>query len=102
MIPYATHASLLLSIFLCVLPFPLLALDVDAALESVDAGRTESYVDSWISVWWMLIFFATQVMAWVVLPILQEYDGAGQFTPGARFKHAIKENVRMYIVLGIV
>jgi hypothetical protein len=75
---------------------------VDAALESVEDGRSESYVDSWISVWWMLIFFATQLTAWVILPIAQEYDGAGQFTPGARLKHAIKENVRMYIVLGIV
>ena len=102
MIPNGTLAALLISIFLCIMPFPLLVIDVDAALNSLDVGRTESYADSWIKVWWTVIFLATQVFAWIILPIAQEYDGAGQFTPGARFKHAVKENVKLYIILGIV
>jgi hypothetical protein len=101
-IPWGTHVSLVISIFLCVLPFPLLVIDVDAALDSLDQGQPVSVADSWIADWWMGIFFMTQIMAWVVLPIAQEYDGAGAFEPWARFTHAVKENVKMYIILGIV
>jgi hypothetical protein len=101
-IAWGTHVSLVFSIFICILPFPLLVIDVDAALSSLSEGASVSVADSWIAVWWMLIFFSTQIMAWGVLPIAQEYDGAGQFTPGARFKHAVKENIKMYIILGII
>lgn len=94
-IPLFTHCSILLSILVCILPFPLLVLDVDAALSS--NGGLE-----WMKDLWLFIMATTQVMAWVVLPICQEYDSAGEFTSNRAIKRSIKENVKMYVILGVV
>jgi hypothetical protein len=94
-IPAATHASIIISIFVCILPFPLLVLDVDAAL--AQNGGLE-----WMKDLWLFIMLTTQIMAWIVLPICQEYDSAGEFTTKRALKRSIQENVKMYVILGVV
>ena len=105
-IAHATHAFLVIALFLCTIPFPLLVLDVNAALSAPDPTDPTEHpvnpVSSWARGWWLAIFFLTQVWAWVLLPIAQEYDQAGEFDPVGRIKTAIKNNVKMYIALGVV
>lgn len=96
-IPLVTHCFIVLSVFICILPFPLLILDVDNALTAVDASQ-----EGWFRPMWYTIMGFTQVMAWILLPVAQEYDNCGEFTPGRRLSRAIKENVKMYIIMGVV
>lgn len=102
-IPWITHALLVFSIFTCIAPFPLLVLDVDAAL-SVDSGShvTKSVFHTTALPTWFFLFIASQVMAWIALPIAQAYDCGGEFNAWERFKGAVKVNVKMYIVLGVL
>ena len=90
-----THVMIVISIFVCLLPFPLLVLDLDAAL-------TQNGGLNWMKDLWLFIMLTTQVMAWAVLPICQEYDSAGEFTPERAFKRSVKENLKMYVILGVV
>ena len=78
-------------------------LDISAALEHQRAGSNfQDLGYGFFGHCWLAIFIVTQIMAWIVLPIEQEYDNAGEFTVGARIKHSVKENVKMYVILGIV
>lgn len=125
-VPTLTRLQVLFGVFICLLPFPLLALDVDAALAAKDAmaagatvptatvtstasdgstlqaGVPVSSADGWINAWWMTMFFGTQILGWITLPIAQSFDESGEFTPKAKFKWAIKENIRLYIILAVV
>ena len=100
--PIITHTFIIASNFVCIMPFPLLVLDVDAGQSALVAGMKENPESRWIAPWWLAIFVITQLMAWIILPILQEIDTAGEFTVGGKFVRALKENVKMYIVMGIV
>ena len=103
-IPMATHGFLVASLFVCIVPFPLLVLDVHSGrhyvAEGLDVRQKPSF--EFFHSWWLLVFFATQVLAWIILPIAQEYDVSGAFTPMDRLRESIKSNVKMYIVLGVV
>jgi hypothetical protein len=100
-IPAVTHAFVAFGTFICFMPFPLLALDIDAALSARDIGQKSS-ADSWVHGWWMTMFFATNILGWVVLPILQSFDESGEFTTKKKLIWSFRENVRLYIILGIV
>lgn len=108
-IPVLTHIFIVASNFVCLLPFPILVLDVDAALTSssvvttnTDGTVTAQDTEPWFRDLWYSIMGITQVMAWVLLPIAQEYDCSGEFQWKRRLRRAIKENVKMYIIMGIV
>ena len=99
--PAFTTFCIFMSVFVCILPFPLLVLDVDAAHEAVEAGLTENK-ESWFKDVWWTIMVVTQGMAWAFLPIAQEYDRAGDFTVKGRLSRSVKENVKMYIIMGVI
>jgi hypothetical protein len=52
-----------------------------------------------------VIYWLIYVLSWVVIPVAQEYEKAGDFTPKARFKRAIRTNLYIYLiflVLGVI
>ena len=100
LIPVATHLLLIFSIFTCIMPFPLLVLDVDAALSAPDGAPASAFDETARSLW-LFLFLASQVMAWLALPIAQSYDTSGQFTVADRLKASVRENVKMYLILGV-
>ena len=52
---------------------------------------------------WEFVYWTTFIMAWVVDPLLQSFHNDGAFDSKTRFKNAVKENVRFYvIVVGII
>jgi hypothetical protein len=149
-IPCLTHFFVLSALFVCILPFPLLVLDVTSGLHfsaeleararatPTPAGSSsfqwgsadyatgsgsstnaptgsdsllsdsDTYLKtmkpeySFLKSWWLVVFLGTQLLAWIILPIAQEYDSSGAFTAGARLKYSLKSNVKLYIILGIV
>jgi hypothetical protein len=42
------------------------------------------------------------ILSWVVIPIAQEYEGAGDFSSNMRLKRAIKNNLKFYLIFGVV
>lgn len=100
LIPLVTHALLVFSIFTCLAPFPLLVLDVDAALNTPH-GESISVFHDTAKPWWLFLFLASQVMAWIALPIAQAYDVSGEFEVVDRLKDAVRSNVKMYIFMGV-
>jgi hypothetical protein len=97
-IPTVTHVFIVTSNFVCLLPFPLLILDVDSAI----SGATPSESKALFTPFWYAIMGITQVMAWVLLPIAQEYDQCGEFEIKRRLQRAIRENVKLYAIMGVV
>jgi hypothetical protein len=49
-----------------------------------------------------VIYWAIYVLSWVIIPVAQEYERAGDFTPKARLKRAIRTNVIMYLIFLVV
>jgi hypothetical protein len=83
------------SFWICICPPALLLVDVDAA-------STKTNIEVWMGAMWMFIFWATQVLSWVILPIIQEYVGSGEFTPWRKFFHSLSLNTRLYLILGVI
>jgi hypothetical protein len=97
-IPPVTHFFIVTSNFICLLPFPLLVLDIDSAISGANVEESKAL----FTPMWYTIMGVTQVMAWVLLPIAQAYDQAGAFEWKRRLKSAIRENVKLYAIMGIV
>lgn len=51
---------------------------------------------------WRLIYWLSFVLAWVVCPIAQEYHVAGHFTFTKKLFDAIKANLKIYIIIGVI
>lgn len=97
-IPTLTHVFIVASNFVCLLPFPLLVLDVDSAISGANPVDSKAL----FTPMWYTIMGVTQIMAWVLLPIAQEYDNCGEFEVKRRFKRAIRENLKLYAIMGCV
>eukprot|EP00760_Papus_ankaliazontas_P012943 PhM_4_TR15620/c1_g1_i1/m.66302 len=87
-------AVILLSIWICISPPAILLIDIDATTKGVSLP--------WMSSLWMSVFWITQVLSWVVLPLIQEYVASGEFTPKRKLLHSLKLNTRLYLVLGSI
>eukprot|EP00730_Choanoeca_flexa_P002865 TRINITY_DN11211_c0_g1_i6.p1 TRINITY_DN11211_c0_g1~~TRINITY_DN11211_c0_g1_i6.p1 ORF type:complete len:721 (+),score=166.73 TRINITY_DN11211_c0_g1_i6:90-2252(+) len=55
-----------------------------------------------LPVFWRFVYWSSQALAWLVLPILQSYLLAGDFTPWQKFKTSVRSNAVAYISLGII
>eukprot|EP00759_Apiculatamorpha_spiralis_P025275 PhF_6_TR28303/c0_g1_i1/m.41918 len=82
------------SIWVCLVPPAFLLIDVDAAVHGVPI--------LWMKALWMSVFWATQVLAWIVLPVIQEYVGSGEFTPWRKVFDSLSINTKTYIAMGVV
>ena len=61
---------------------------------SVDDDRATSYNGA-ILMAWRFVYWSTFVLTWFVLPVLQEYWYAGDFSPRARLRSAVMANVKV-------
>ena len=51
---------------------------------------------------WYAIYWITFLSTWIVLPVVQEFVYAGDFTFWAKLKYAIRENLRLYLYAAIL
>lgn len=93
----------LIALYMCIVPFPLLVVDVDAALSV--RGNPDGPQQRWMRPIWISIFAVTYFSAWVSLPIAQMYTEVGPFKWQGAVLASIKLNLRLYlviIVLGVI
>jgi len=57
---------------------------------------------SLIVIAWRIVYWATFILAWIACPVAQEYHAAGSFTFRAKLWEAIKNNLKIYLIIGIV
>ncbi|CAH1428863.1 unnamed protein product [Lactuca virosa] len=55
-----------------------------------------------ISFFWSWSYWSTFLLTWAVVPILQGYEDAGDFTVTERLKTSIHVNLVFYLILGVV
>ena len=80
----------------------LLPFDIANAKMSEDSSLYDSDRSTFVLLW-MIIYWTTWVLAWIILPLAQEWFTAGDFTDYGRFKTAVSRVLfNSSIVIGIV
>lgn len=54
-----------------------------------------------LSTLWSVIYWSNFVLTWVVLPLFQEYEDAGEFTWKSKMWKSVKNNLILYGVFGL-
>ena len=75
-----------------------LAVDVASSYSSRDAKEKDN---SSMKIIWTTSYWLTWIIAWVVVPILQEYWSAGQFTAREKLRASVRANLKA-ICVGVV
>jgi len=89
--------------FLCFLVIILVPMDVYYARRASLNPESTSEKDTLVIVW-RIVYWTTFVMTWAVLPMLQQFVEAGEFTTEERFKRAFRNvlfNYGVMIIFGI-
>jgi hypothetical protein len=47
---------------------------------------------------YFVIYWLIYLLSWIIIPVAQEYEKAGDFTTKDRLKRAIKTNVYLYLI----
>lgn len=89
-----------IALYMCVLPFPLLVVDIDAALYKRDHPSASS--QTWMAPIWRSIFAITYLCAWVTLPLAQMYTEVGSFEWKKAFMASLKLNLKLYAIIIVV
>lgn len=99
-IPVLCCIFTIISIYVSILPFPLLVVDISAALDvRADPGLPK---ETWMIGVWYAIVAATYIMGWAVLPVSQSYTEVGGFSRRQKFISAVKTNLKLYAICLIV
>ena len=56
----------------------------------------------YLEIFWNIVFWSSQLLTWIILPLLSSYVAAGEFTIGGKLKKALIENAVIYGTLGIL
>ena len=51
---------------------------------------------------WLTVYWCTFLMTYIIIPIVQEYIAAGEFTVLTRLKASIYVNLVFYLILGVI
>ncbi|KAH8554279.1 LMBR1-like membrane protein-domain-containing protein [Umbelopsis sp. PMI_123] len=51
---------------------------------------------------WRTIYWISFCLTWAIIPLLQAYVNAGEFTVAAKFRYAISINLKFYLVYAVV
>lgn len=97
--PIACAVWHVIALYMCVVPFPLLVVDIDASLA---AKNNPAEKQQWMRPIWITIFAVTYFCAWVSLPVAQMYTEMGEFTVKGRLLHSIKMNLILYAVIIVI
>ncbi|KAG5472277.1 hypothetical protein LSCM1_03676 [Leishmania martiniquensis] len=98
-IPIACAVWHVIALYMCLLPFPLLVVDIDASLASQNNPNEQQ---NWMRPIWITIFAMTYFCAWVSLPLAQMYTEVGEFTVKGRLLHSLKLNLILYAVIIVI
>ncbi|KAJ0863846.1 putative LMBR1-like membrane protein [Helianthus annuus] len=55
-----------------------------------------------ISFFWSWSYWSTFLLTWLVVPLIQGYEDAGDFSVGERLKTSIHVNLVFYLILGLI
>ncbi|OMJ72452.1 hypothetical protein SteCoe_29108 [Stentor coeruleus] len=55
-----------------------------------------------LSIIWRVIYWTVFVLCWVILPIIQEYEMAGDFIWSSRLKSALFRHLRGFLITGVI
>ncbi|EKG05807.1 hypothetical protein TCSYLVIO_003117 [Trypanosoma cruzi] len=98
--PVLCRVFIIIALFSSILPFPLLVVDINAAIDAkADPSMPK---ETWLIGVWYAIVSATYIMGWAVLPVSQSYTEVGDFAPTRKIKHAIRNNVKLYAISLII
>lgn len=89
----------IISLYMCVLPFPLLVVDIDAALSAYKDGTDKQ---EWMRPIWLAIFAVTYLCAWISLPVAQMYTEAGSFSKRGALISSIMVNLKLYAIIIVI
>ncbi|XP_077980885.1 G-protein coupled receptor-associated protein LMBRD2-like [Glandiceps talaboti] len=65
--------------------------------EIFDCGKPWSYVpDTILPDMWKIVYWTSQILTWIVCPLMQSYSRAGEFTVRGKLKAALIENAIYY------
>lgn len=92
-IPFACAVWHVISLYTCIVAFPLLVLDIDASFDRSIAPQV------WMRPMWLSIFIMTYICAWVTLPVAQMYTEVGEFTVKSALWHSISLNLKLYLII---
>jgi hypothetical protein len=94
-INFIEHFILCFSLFTIISPIILLQFDINTVDSAID-------VEKILYTSWIVIFVLTQIFAWIILPILEEYSKSQKNNFYDKIKEAIWINVKLYIIISIV
>lgn len=55
-----------------------------------------------LSIIWRVIYWIVFILCWVILPVIQEYEMAGDFNPASRLKSAFYRHIRGFLLTGAI
>ena len=55
-----------------------------------------------LAILWSISYWSTQVLTWVIIPVMQHYVSDGHFTIFSRLASALRQLWRFYIIIGIL
>ncbi|VDK40649.1 unnamed protein product [Taenia asiatica] len=62
-----------------------------------NSGSLSVFVDMQsLHVFWTVVYWASQLLTWIILPIMESYAGSGEFTIMRKFRSAIIDNAVIY------
>lgn len=93
LIPKLSQIIIILSIYITFQQLTLILVDIEISKREILINLYEI---------WYTIFVLTQVLSWIILPILQSYDLSGELTIFDKLKDAIKDNGKLYLILASV
>ncbi|KAL2634853.1 hypothetical protein R1flu_006332 [Riccia fluitans] len=59
-------------------------------------------INEWLGMMWSGSYWSTFWLTWVLVPLLQGYEDAGDFTISKRFKTSVRSNLILYSSVGVV
>ncbi|KAH9416422.1 LMBR1 domain-containing protein 2 [Dermatophagoides pteronyssinus] len=51
---------------------------------------------------WKFIYWSSQLLTWIILPIFQSYSMSGEFTVWKKIESSLKENLKYYCLFGFL
>lgn len=81
-----------IALYTCVIAFPLLVVDINAAFHAPTP-------QTWMRPLWMTIFAMSYFCAWISLPIAQMYTEVGDFEWRKALWHSVKLNLKLYSII---
>jgi hypothetical protein len=77
-------------------------LPYDLSLSWLDEGKMQESQSKFLQSWWLVLYWITFILAWLVLPLQQEFHGSGYFTTTDRLKDAVRSISKYYIFIIII